>query len=152
MENEVTVAVTDEQVATLRAQLAGDHAEHRLLLSQLDRGAARSGYSALIAAAFSLAVDRRFGRDDSDDPAAVMEYVADVRSRTEGAAEINPRVAERLILSVYTDEQVRDIAVAERYETQILLLAALTADAQMDDSALDRFLGLARQLADRWLA
>lgn len=144
------MAVTDEQIATLRAQLTGDLDEHKRLLSQLDRGAARTGYAALIAAAFTLAVDRRFAK--RGDAAAVMEYVADVRSRTDGTSEIDPRVAERLILAVYTDEQVRDIDVRERYETQILLLAALVIDAQMDSSVVDDFLGHARKLADKWLA
>lgn len=144
--------VTDEQVATLRAQLEGKLDEHKRLLAQLDPAAARKGYAALIAAAFSLAVDRRFAQGGDADEATVIDYVADVRSRTEGSAEIDPRVAERLILAVYTDEQIRDIDVRVRYETQILLLAALVADVQFDDAGLERFLSQARELADKWLA
>ncbi len=144
------MAVTDEQVATLRAQLEGNLEEHRRLLAQLDPATARTGYAALIAAAFSLATDRRFAADG--DMAQVVEYVASVRSTTESMAEIDPRVAERLLLAVYTDEQINDIDVRVRYETQILLLAALVADAQLDKTDLDTFLAQARSLADKWLA
>jgi hypothetical protein len=144
------MAVTDEQIATLRAQLEGKLDEHKRLLAQLDPATARTGYAALIAAAFSLATDRRFAADG--DRAQVIEYVASVRSTTESTAELDPRVAERLLLSVYTDEQINDIDVGVRYETQILLLAALVADAQFDKPDLDMFLARARRLADKWLA
>jgi hypothetical protein len=144
------MAVTDEQTAALRAQLEGRLDEHKRLLAQLDPATARKGYAALIGAAFSLAVDSRFAHDG--DKATVIDYVADARSRTKGAAEIDPRVAERLILAVYTDEQIRDIDVRVRYETQVLLLAALVADAQLDDAGLESLLTQARQLADKWLA
>ena len=144
------MAVTDEQVATLRAQLEGNLEEHKRLLAQLDPATARTGYAALIAAAFSLATDRRFAADS--DRAQVIEYVASVRSTTESMAEIDPRVAERLLLAVYTDEPINDIDVRVRYETQILLLAALVADAQLDKTDFDTFLAQARSLADKWLA
>jgi hypothetical protein len=146
----MTMAVTDEQVATLRAQLEGNLEEHKRLLAQLDPATARTGYAALIAAAFSLATDRRFAADGGR--AQVTEYVASVRSTTESMAEIDPRVAERLLLAVYTDEQISDIDVRVRYETQILLLAALVADAQLGETDLDTFLAQARSLADKWLA
>jgi hypothetical protein len=43
--------VTDEQVATLRARLAGDLGEHERLYGQLDEAAARTAYIGLITAA-----------------------------------------------------------------------------------------------------
>src|ERR1039457_276768 len=146
------MAVTEEQMATLRAQLEGDLEEHRRLLAQLDRAAAGTGYSALLSAAFCVAVERRFAKGT---PAAdVIEFVGDVRSRfDELANKIDPRTAERLILAVYTDEHVPDeLDLETRFRTQLLLLGALIADENLDDAGLDEFLAHARKLADQWLA
>ena len=145
------MAVTDEQVVTLRAQLAGNLQEHLRLLDQIDPRAARTGYSALVAAAFCEAVEQRFAPDA--DAADVIAFVGNVRSRSDDAAEkIDPRTAERLILAVYTDEQVKDIPAEVRYKTQIILLGALIGDEQLDAAGLDAFLGQARKLADQWLS
>lgn len=57
--------VTDEQIATLRAQLRGNIVEHRRLLKQLDADEANVGYPALIAAAFITAVQQRFIKTDN---------------------------------------------------------------------------------------
>jgi hypothetical protein len=54
------MAVTDHQVATLRAQLAGNLDEHKRLRRQLDRAADGRAYSALVTSAFYEAVKRRF--------------------------------------------------------------------------------------------
>jgi len=143
--------VTDDQVATLRAQLAGDLDEHRRRLRGLDRKAAATGYSALIGAAFFEAVDRRFaGRATEAD---VIEYVGDVRARgREIAMRLDPRVAERLILlCLGEDVPVDDIAPGERIAAQIVLLAAVVADADFDDAELDAFLADVRSIADRWI-
>lgn len=80
------MAVTDEQVTTLRAQLAGQVDEHRRLLDQLDQAAGRTGYPALVAATFALAVDRRFG---SSSDAGIIHFVSDVRTR-------GPELADRI--------------------------------------------------------
>lgn len=145
------MAVTDDQLATLRAQLAGNLDEHKRLFAHLDPVAARTGYRSLVSAAFCQAVERRFAPDSS--AANVIEFVGDVRSRSESAAdEIDPRTAERLILAVYTDESIGDMDPGTNFGTQILLLAALIADEQFDSTGLDEFLAQARKLADQWLA
>jgi hypothetical protein len=145
------MVVSDEQVAALRAQLSGNLQEHLRLLDQIDPVAARTGYSALVAAAFCEAVEQRFAPDAG--AADVIEFAGSVRSRSDDAADkIDPRVAERLILAVYTDEQVKDIPVEVRYKTQIILLGALIGDEQLDAAGLDAFLVRARKLADQWLA
>ena len=82
----------------------------------------------------------------------MIEYVGDVRSRTVGAAKLDPVIAERLILAVFTDEETSDIERRASYKTQLVLLAALIADARLDASELDAFMTRARDLADRWLA
>ncbi|HXL93516.1 MAG TPA: hypothetical protein VN969_31680 [Streptosporangiaceae bacterium] len=142
--------VSDEQFATLSAQLAGRFDEHKRLLDELDPIAARTGYSALVSAAFSIAVDRRFAKNG--DVGRVVEFVSDVRARSEATAQIDPRTAERVILAVYTDEQIDDIDPRTSFETQLVLLAALIADAGYDTPALDEFLAEARQVADQWLS
>jgi hypothetical protein len=52
------MAVTDLQVATLRAQLAGDLEEHKRLLAQFDENADGRPYATLTNAAFVEAADR----------------------------------------------------------------------------------------------
>jgi hypothetical protein len=142
--------VTDEQEATLHAQLAGKLEEHQRLLDGLDPVAARTGYSALVSAAFTVAVIDHFPEGTPE--AEVIEYVGDVRARTEGAANIDPTLAERLILSVTRDGELGDIDPRASLQAQLILLAALIADASPDEAALDRFMARARRLADRWLA
>ena len=142
--------VTDEQEAVLHAQLAGRLDEHRRLLAALDADAGRTGYTSLVAAAFSIAADRHFPKDVT--PADVIEYVGDVRSRVDSAQKMDPRVAERILLTVLTGAKSEDIDAGTSFQAQILLLAALTADAHLDSDGLDRFMREARELADEWLA
>jgi hypothetical protein len=144
----MSMAVTDDQVATLRAQLGGNLDEHEQRLAQLSKAEAATGYAALIAASFSLAAYQRFAK--KGDAATVMRFVADVRSRTEDTATIDPRVAERLILATFTDEEIDDINLRVRYETQIVLLAAIISDSHLDEAQLDQFLTKARGIADEW--
>jgi hypothetical protein len=144
-----SMAVTDEQVAALRAQLAGDTAEYRRRIADLDTAADRDGYTALLSAAFVVAAERRFsvGSEVGD----VLKFVADVRGRTPDAGDdIDARTAERLILAAVSDADIDDIDTDTAILTQLMLLAALTADAQYDDAGLDAFLVEARALADEW--
>jgi hypothetical protein len=144
------MAVTGDQVATLRAYLSGDFDEHDRLHARLDPVAARTGYSALISAGFVLAVERRFDRDTPD--AGVIAFVDRLRARsTEIAASIDPRVAERLIRAVYTDEQIDDLDSEMRLTTQFLLMTALIVEDRLDQSGLEKFLAEARELADEWI-
>jgi len=46
------MTATDDQAAALRAQLAGDHEEHRRLLAGLNSRGALAGYTAVVTAAF----------------------------------------------------------------------------------------------------
>jgi hypothetical protein len=144
------MAVTDEQEAALRAYLAGDFETHARLRDQLDRDAAATGYSALISAAFCVAVLRRFAKDHS--AAAVIEFVGAVRSQSEGLSDkVDPRAAERLIQSVFTYKKVADVSQEIRLGTQFLLVAALIVDEHLDGPGLDEFMTESRKLADGWL-
>jgi hypothetical protein len=141
--------VTADQVATLRAYLAGDFDRHKRLFGQLDRAAAQTGYMALLTAAFFEAVDRRFAENGTT--ADVIDFVANVRARhLRDADEIDQRAAERLILAIFTDEEIDDLDAEIKVNTQIILLFALIAEERFDDSALDEFLAEARKLADDW--
>ena len=144
------MAVTDQQVATLRAQLAGNADEHKGLFRQLDWDTEGTAYTALIDAAFFKAVDRRFRQGTTT--ADVIEYVGDVRSRFDEAAQaIDPQTGERAILKVLGHGSV-PTSIRAAFRARHFLLVALIADAQLDDAGLDEFLGEARKLADQWLA
>jgi hypothetical protein len=142
------MAVTEQDVAALRAQLAGDFAGHKRLLGQLEETEGFAGYMALVAAGFFEAVDRRFGAGTT--PADVIEFVGDIRSRFDGADhEIDPRAAERLILRVLGQGSVTDLDGASIRRLQRLLLPLLVADEQLDGAGLEEFLTRARKLANR---
>jgi hypothetical protein len=88
------VPVTDPQYATLRALLTGNSELHRNLRSQLTQDADSEGYSALIAAAFFLAADKRFAGHHTT--ADIVEFVAWATSE-DAAKVIDPLLAERMI-------------------------------------------------------
>jgi hypothetical protein len=141
------VLVTDDQVIALRAILAGDPDLHREAYGRFNRPGGRTGYMVLVTAAFFEAVDRRFAKTGT--PSDVIDFVADVRSRSDRLAEeIDPTVAERLIRSCLTDEDVDDLNDETRAGTMIVLLGGLVADEQFDAEGLDAFLADARKLAN----
>lgn len=143
--------VTDRQVATLRAQLAGHTSEHKRLLDQLDWKSDGPGYTALLDAAFFEAADRRFNSQTTDEE--IIAYVANVRSRTDETAEaVDPGYAEQLIAKVLGRGSIDELEDKTATRTKHVLLAALTIDREYDDTGLDEFLAAARKIADRWLA
>lgn len=145
------MAVTDAQVATLRAQLAGSLDEHLRLLGQIDSASDRRAYSALVVASFCEAVERRFSENSG--AAEVVGFVSDVRATSDEAADkIDPRAAERLIRAVYTDEDVSDVTADRKKELYVLLLPALIGDEEFSEAELDGFLDKSRHLADQWLS
>jgi hypothetical protein len=143
--------VTDQQAATLRAQLAGNLAEHKRLLASLDKRADSRGYSALLTAAFYNAVDSRFARDSTLDE--VTEFVADVRSHSERIRDaLDPRVAERVLVSAFTNGDLDDLDAEELTKTKMFLLAGMIGDQHLDDAGLDEFIAKARAFADELLS
>ena len=144
----MNMPVTDDQVATPRAALADDMDRYRQLYGQLDRAAAKKGFTALVAAAFGEAVERRFGQDRQR--ADIVTFVGDFRSRSDRLAhELDPDISERVIRAVLGDGSVRDVSDAAVMSTQTVLLMGLIADEQPDDAGLDAFLASARKLADQ---
>jgi hypothetical protein len=146
----MSMAVTDEQVATLQAQLAGDVDEHRRLLERLDPVAARTGYTALITAAFFQAVDRRFVRNGRTvDDSEIIQFVGSLRARSKEAGEsIDPVAAERLIKHSLGHGSITDLDGKTVLATRMLMLAGLVADEQFNAASLDSFLAEAREVAE----
>lgn len=147
------MAVTNEQVAALHAQLAGRTDEHRRLLQQLDRAEANVGYSALVAAAFYQAAERRFIRDGKvATRAEVIDFIASVRARSDESVDlIDPDIAEHMILQVLGLDAGSDAADIDHdvaFETQIVLMAALVGDAEFTEEELDDFMEKVRADAD----
>jgi hypothetical protein len=140
--------ITDEQVATLRAHLAGDVEEYQRLWERLDRDAAKTGYMALLAAAFFEAVDRRFAKEGT--VADVVEFVGDLRARLgDNSDEVDPTVAERLIRDALGDGTIADLDEDTIVATKVILLTALISDEQLDKARLDEFMATSRELGDR---
>jgi hypothetical protein len=147
----MSMPVTDDQVATLRAALTDDMDRYRQLFSQLDRAAAKKGFTALVAAAFGEAVEQRFGQ--ARQRADIVTFVGDVRSRSDRLArELDPDISERVIRAVLGDGSVRDVSDAAVMSTQTVLLMGLIADERLDDAGLDAFLASARKLADQLMS
>jgi hypothetical protein len=145
--------VTADQVATLRAHLAGDFDTRERLYEKLDKAAAQSGYTALLGAAFCKAVERRFGKGKRTTVKDVTDFVGDVRSRSEDFNEkLDPRVSERMIRAALGDGSIADIDDGTVGYTEAILLTALIVDEHLDAAGLDDFMNDARQLADRWLS
>ncbi len=143
------MAIGTEQVAALRAMLAGEFDEHARLTEQLDRNNGWASYSTLLAAAFFEAVDRRFGSGHTS--AEVIQLVADARARfDESGTAIDPRAAERLVLSALGEGNVDDLDDRTVAGTETVLVAALVAEQRFDSAALDAFVEEARRLAVGW--
>lgn len=101
-------------------------------------------------AAFYEAVDRQFAKDRSQE--AIIQFVALARSRNDDTVqEIDPVLAERLILDVFEDSSFDGYSRQETAGTRLFLLGALVQKAAFSDRELNAFLAKSRKLADRWL-
>ena len=144
--------VTDDAVATLRAQLTGDQEEYDRLLAKVDAAGDATSYAALVAAAFVEAAERRFRAHGT--PADVVRFVADVRARTPDMSEkIDPKVGEQLFLSALMDAPLDEgLSGGTIVATQLLLLVAMTVDEAPAPERLEAILAESRTLADEWMA
>lgn len=145
----MTMTVSGNQVETLQAALAGDSDKYHRLNNQLDP-AARTGFNVLIASAFFKAAYRKFSKNSNS--SSVVEFVGSLRTNYDLVEEINPDIAERLLLATFTDAQIDDIDDQTKGEHYLILLIALIKEAELSGTELDAFLSDARGLADRWLA
>jgi len=147
------MAITDDQVATLRAQLTGQNEEHVRLLNQLDTDEAQSNYVTLVTGAFFEAVDRKFIVNGKvADNAEIINFIAYQREiHPDSADALDPQAAEMVILHALGKGSIESLDGETILGTQILLLAALVGEARFSDDELDAFLAKARAEADKRL-
>jgi hypothetical protein len=142
------MAVSDEQVAALRAFLTLQPDEAERLTEQLAAVGALDGYGALVYAAFVTAIRRRFSPTWTIP--YVIRFVATARARLlKNEIEIDPRAAEILMRRALGDSIVAELDEEARTRAQIFLLGEMVVDEQLDDAGLDAFLATARVLADQ---
>lgn len=142
------MVITEVQVATLRAQLAGQGEEHQRLSSRLTTPEDREGYELLLAIGFFEAINRRFqakaGALDND---AVIDFIANLRNRTPEVAErLDPAVARRMILHALGKGDIDGIDENTKLSSQILILGGLIADWAPTEAELDAFMSKIRSI------
>lgn len=143
--------ITDKQVATLHAQLAGRTDEYVRRLDELETEEEQTGYTTLITAAFFEAVDRRFIRNGKTaENSEVIDFIATKREINPVAAEqLDPGVAEQVLLHALGKGTIsKEIDGDTLMGTQVLLLAALIGEADLSEDDLESFLAKARAEAD----
>jgi hypothetical protein len=145
------MAITDAQVAALRAYLTQDPDEAERLNGRLRQTGDLEGYGTLVWAAFVLAVRRRFAPEWTVPD--VVKYVADVRARWgRDEDDFDPRTAEILMRRALDDWLEADLDEMARGRAQIFLLSELIADNGLDEATgLDSFMAEARALGDQMI-
>ncbi|SFN63357.1 MULTISPECIES: hypothetical protein [Actinomadura] len=145
--------VTDDQVAALHSQLAGEPPEEHLqLFNKLDE-TDNVGYAALLAAGLFEAIQRRFAQEGrSADRREIVDFIATAREKDDEAPDtINPDVAERIILHALGQGTIADIDDKTVLAHQIILLAALVAQEHYTKAELEAFMSQIRADAEEML-
>ncbi|TYK47121.1 hypothetical protein [Actinomadura decatromicini] len=141
--------MTADHVAPIRAMLTGDIEGYKRMSQQITDPAGSRALGALITVSFFRAGEQRFKGGTAAD---VTAFVEDLRTRRGLANEVDPQIAERLLLATFTDEEIDDISAEAQGDHFGVLLAGLIADADLSEAQLDAFLEDARKSADEWLA
>ncbi|MGW0435327.1 hypothetical protein ACWDV4_22655 [Micromonospora sp. NPDC003197] len=128
---------------TLFRLCEGDIRGYRRWLDLLVRRKRSHRYAEFLAAAFVLAVDRRFPA--RRDPATLDRFLTRVRQRYSGAW-IDPFVADDLIRTALGDRRMRPIDAAQSIAVVTVLVIALLADEGGDRRAVDDFLAEAGRM------
>ena len=139
--------ITDDHVNALRAMLSGEMDEAEELIEIIGHSDYFWHFNVVIASAFALAVYRRFGQGYS--VPGVIRFIADERARQDDSADdFDPRVAEQLVLSVFTSEPVHGLDDEAKADIQIALLLGMIEDENLDDAELDLFIDDVRKTAE----
>lgn len=142
------MAVSDTQIASLRAFLSNDPHEGMRLAGSLVDSDDADGFGELLYAAFVTAVRRRFSAAWTIP--AVVTFVAAARAALfQDGTDIDPHAAEILIRRALGDSVITGVEEMASARAQVLVLRRLIADERLDDCGLDRFLAEARALADQ---
>jgi hypothetical protein len=127
--------------------LAGEMEEYERRCLRIEQASTWHGMSLLSAVAFAHAVRRRFGGGFTF--AEVVQFVASERLRLDDPeGDIDPGVAERLILTVLGRGSADGMDEDAKGFAQLSLLIALVRDENLDDAGLDQFLEEARKVAN----
>lgn len=142
--------VTDDVVEIVRAYLEVDGERAQRLLGSLD-ASQNQAYQAMIAGTFMAGVTRRFNKQSSREE--IIDYVAQVRSRSEEMAEsLEPSATERMIASIYSDVDIDDIDPRMVMNIEIFIAVAIVSDKGISGPDLDDFLATARTYAEKMLS
>lgn len=134
----------DKPLAALKAMLLGDGESYKQAISSLSH-AEGEDFLVLLSAAFLEMSDRTFGPEPT--PAAVVEWVGEIRSRSETSAQvIDPAVAEKVILFALGLDGGNELSGNQVSDTQLLLLPILAHEQHLDGAAIDELLSAAREL------
>jgi hypothetical protein len=143
--------VTEQQVAAVRAQLTGNREEAVRLIREFTTREDLRGFFTLTSAAFTEAVELRFGQNGTREDA--IRLVADVRSRSDWlSGSIAPDAAEAVLVSAFTHSDVPELDPDDLRGIFSTFLAAMINEVGLDDAQLDSFLTQARGMADRILS
>jgi hypothetical protein len=142
------MAVSNLQVAALRAFLEIRANDTERLTERLIETGPLEGYGELISGAFAVAVRRRFSPTWTVPD--LISFVAVVRARLLGdKIDIDPRTAEISMRHALGDGNAAESDEEARARAQIFLLGELIIDEDLDDAGMDEFLATARGLADQ---
>jgi hypothetical protein len=143
-------AVTDEQVAWLRAYLAGDVDETRELADRAMAPGAMAGIGALVYAAFAVAARRKFAPEWTG--AGVTGFVGQVRRLLGQPDELDPLVAEHELRSALGEKLASHPSPKARGRAQFILLNALVQGLELNEADVAGLLSESRGIADTLLA
>lgn len=137
----------EKQVTTLRALLNRDFDRYKELLQSLDKAESRD-FVRLTSTAFLEMADRKFGSGDVT--AAVVEWVAKIRSESELAAKaFDPVLSEQVLLFVLGKSEGENLSARQIRDAELLLLPMLADDLNLDSAGIDELLRAARSLAEQ---
>lgn len=137
----------EKQVTTLRTLLNKDFARYKELLQSLDKAESRD-FMRLTSIAFLEMAARKFGSGDVT--AAVVEWVAKIRSESELAAKaFDPVLSEQVLLFVLGKSEGENLSARQIRDAELLLLPMLADDLNLDSAGIDELLDAARSLAEQ---
>ncbi|MEO3923776.1 hypothetical protein ABGB07_07935 [Micromonosporaceae bacterium B7E4] len=139
------MTVKPELIEYIRTFVRDDVEVNDRLEEQLDRDGWEN-YALFLNAVFFLAIDLYF--DGRRDDGAAIQFVADMRAQTDvGGGEIDPIVAEKMILSVFDPDIALDTSPAMVGRIQTHAIYKALTEKEISDKDLDTLLQEAAQVA-----
>ena len=140
---------TADYAELVRCIVHDDWAAYDQRTQRLNEESGWDGWSEFLAAAFLVAVERRF--DEANDPAEVIRFVAEARAEfTVSGSDLDPTAAEIMINSVLDRASAAGIDTRMVVQVEIVVIRKLLRDANLTDADLDAFLVEAEQIGAEW--